>query len=314
MPATGGRLGIWGVVPLLALLTALLLAACSAAPGPVRRVNGIAYCHLGGTAETLDLYLPASPPRHPHPLVIYIHGGAWQSGSADFSPDSLFGSVESSLVAQGWAFASINYRLAPRYRWPAQIQDATCAVRYLRAHAGTFHIDPAQIGVLGDSAGGQLVALLGLAPPSAGFNVGPALDISSSVQAVADLYGPTNLNSPKWRRSLIGREVSPAVFGIPAGQPSPVLVAASPVTYVAPGAPPFLVVQGQEDRLVPPVQSKDLVARLRSSGDLATLVPVRNAGHTLAPANGRSPAPSVAAVALTIEAFFKAHLSSAVTK
>jgi acetyl esterase/lipase len=94
--------------------------------------------------------------------------------------------------------ASVNYRLAPQYLWPAQIEDVKCAIRYLRASAATYGIDTTRIGAWGGSAGGHLVSMLGTAGPSAGYDVGQYLDQSSAVQTVVDEWGPADLTGPGW--------------------------------------------------------------------------------------------------------------------
>ena len=177
---------------------------------------------------------------------------------------------------------SINYRLAPEFKFPAQIQDVKCAIRSIRAHAATYGIDPNRIGALGGSAGGHLVALLGTSDASAGFDVGEYAEQSSRVQAVADLFGPADLPAMlTGRAELVGR----TVFGA-ATRDDPVLIKASPVTYITPDDPPFIILQGDKDTTVPPEQSQILYNRLTAGGVAATLVVVKNAGHGFTPSGG----------------------------
>lgn len=286
----------------------LLLAGCGGPPGLVGTPRTVVYCGNGGVAETMDVYEPQPAPAHPVPAVVDVHGGGWVLGDATLIAGTVDGDVEAALVGRGWVFISINYRLAPGSKWPAQIEDAMCAVRYVRAHAGQLHVDPARIGALGASAGGQLVSLLGLAGPQAGFSVGPYLDQSSRVQAVVDQYGPADLTAPDWASSPVAQRLSPEVFGVPVGGHTAVLVGASPVTYVAPGAPPFLVVQGAEDTVVPPTQSTELVRRLTGAGNRATLIMVQHAGHGLVPTGGGDVSPSMTQVAGRVVQFFTVHL------
>jgi len=255
------------------------------------------YCDPMGVPETLDLYEPLAVPSVPVPVIVWVHGGGWSHGSSSLSPSSVAGQVEFSVVQHGWVFASINYRLAPQYKWPAQIEDTKCAIRFLRAEAHVYHIDPNRIGAIGASAGGHLVSMLGLAGQSAGFDVGQYLQESSAVEAVVDEFGPEDLTSPDWAGSQAAEKLSPEVFGVPFGQPSAVLTAASPVTYIAPGAPPYLVQQGIEDQTVPPDQSEMFVRRLHASNDSASLQLVQNAGHGFN-ATGTGPvAPSLTVLA-----------------
>lgn len=215
------------------------------------------------------LYHPVTVPKEPVPVVVYFHGGGWEQGTPFIAPGTQIGDVESDLVNHGWDFATVQYRLAPRWSWPAQIIDAKCALRYLRASAAFLHIDPTHIGVIGDSAGGQLAAMAGRADPTAGFDVGQYVDRSSAVQAVVDEYGPADLAAPDWQSSPIAANVNQAVFGVAPGGDTAALSAASPVSYLGQGAPPFLVVQGAEDTVVPPAQSVELVDRLTGAHDEA---------------------------------------------
>jgi acetyl esterase/lipase len=228
------------------------------------------------------------------PAVVWVHGGGWIQGDSTIGPDSVTGMIESALVTQGWTFASINYRLAPRYRWPAQIVDTKCAVRYLRQHAKGLAINPRRIGAVGASAGGHLVSLLGLAGPNAGFDVGQHLAQSSAVQAVVDMSGPADLTTADWTTSPVALSSAERTFGLPLGQLAPVLTKASPVTYIRSGAPPFLVLHGAADTLVPPDQATELVHRLQDAGDDANLVMLEHADHTLMsiPQDPADPTPS----------------------
>ena len=295
-----------GLIALVALL--VVVSGCGGPPSLVGTQRSYTYCENGGVAETLDVYEPTSSIRSA-PAMVDIHGGGWVSGDANLQPGSVDWDVESALVSNGWVFVSINYRLAPTYRWPAQLQDAKCAVRYLRANAPALHIDPTRIGVIGASAGGHLASMLGLTGNQVAFDEGGFLNESSAVEAVVDEYGPTDLTSPEWPGSKIQRVFSKLTFGVEVGQQSPTLVAASPVTYVHPGAPPFLVIQGANDIVVPSGQSQELVRLLKGAGDEATLIMVRNAGHGLLQ-SGKGPLdPDVATVAADTVRFLTQQLS-----
>lgn len=291
------------------LAAALALAGCGpahVADGPVTRPEALTYCSPGGVALTMNVFPPNPAPARPAPVAMYVHGGGWEHGDAGLV--GVPNPVEASLVSRGFFVASINYRLAPKYRWPAQIEDAKCAVRFLRANATALHIDPSRIGVWGGSAGGHLVAMLGLAGPSAGFDTGEHLDQSSAVQAVVDEWGPADLTTSDWNRTA-AQLLVPQVFGVALDATSPVLIAASPVTYVRPGAPPFLIIQGADDPLVHPVQSQELLQRLRDAGDSATLLMVAGAGHSLVQSGSAPISPSLAQVDQTLVDFFSGHLA-----
>ena len=274
----------------------------------------LSYCDDGGVSETLDVYEPDPLPASPVPAVVYVHGGGWVQGDSAISAGSLIGQVASGIEAKGWVFVSIDYRLAPRFRWPAQIDDAACAIRFLRARSASLHIDPDAIGAIGDSAGGQIVSLLGLAGRDAGFDTASYTDQSSGVQAVVDLYGPADLTTPDWADAPLIQIYAPQAFGTDLGPGTPgspttdALIAASPVTYVGPDEPPFLIVQGAEDTVVPPDQSTELAARLRAAGDSARLVMVQHAQHGLLPVTGGPQTPAISQIVSQTVAFLVGHL------
>jgi acetyl esterase/lipase len=266
------------------------------------------YCHNGGEPQTLDLY-QGSVGRRPVPAVVWVHGGGWVTGSPKLEPGSVEAMVQTDLVKRGWVFVSVDYRLAPKHRWPAQIVDAKCAVRWVRANARSLHVDPSLIGVMGASAGGQLASLVGLTGNTTLFDEGADPGVSSAVATVVDEYGPSNLTAP----DLVDAKALPLLvkvtFAEPVGHPSPVLEAASPVTYVHPGAPPFLVIHGERDQIVPPSQSEMLVDALRADGDSAQLILVQNAAHGLVHRGDGPVTPSLTEVAGDIVTYLTTTLA-----
>jgi acetyl esterase/lipase len=238
------------------------------------------------------------------PVAMFVYGGGWTEGAAD--PVGQPSPVEAALANRGFFVASINYRLAPKHAWPAQIEDAKCAVRFLRANARKLDIDGSRIGVWGASAGGHLVSLLGLAGRAAGWDVGQYLDQSSAVEAVVDEWGPADLTTTEWSPA-VALLIAPKVFGVPFGTASPTLVAASPVTYVHAGAPPFLIIQGVEDQTVHAIQSQEFEHRLVAAGDSARLLMVANAGHGLIHVGVSPVSPPVTQVDQEIVSFFVSH-------
>jgi len=264
----------------------------------------LTYCTADGVALKLDLYLPQRFDERPVPVVLYVHGGGWQEGDKTWISRIL---PAERLVARGYAVAAINYRLAPRSHWPAQIADAKCAVRFLRAQAARYQLDPERIGVWGESAGGHLAALLGLAGPAAGLEgTGGYAGQSSRVAAVVDMCGPTDFGSLPL--DLPNRLLAQVLLGT---QPGPALLRqVSPISYVAPGAPPFLILQGAKDTLVAPDQSHRLYNALRAAGAPATLVLVQNAGHVFAPVGGPI-SPTIAQIDQQVVDFFDTSLQQA---
>ena len=251
--------------------------------------------------QALDLYVPEKPLEHDRPLLIYVHGGGWKGGDKASFPAKF-------LLDRGYAVASVNYRLTDEAIFPAQIEDCKAAVRWLRAHASEYHINKDRIGVMGDSAGGHLVALLGT---SGGVkelegHVGKYLDVSSRVQCVVDWYGPTdmsvffrqakdeNIFKPHPEKSPLAELFG----GMPADKPDLVRLA-NPVAFVSPDDPPFLIQHGDKDTLVPVAQSEMLADALKKAGVEVEIVVIPGAGHGFGPKANAIPA---------VERFLDKHL------
>ncbi len=224
----------------------------------------IPYCSPGGIELKMDLYYPAY--GGPWPALVYVHGGGWTEGDKS--------GVLVTPSEAGYLVASINYRLYPAFQFPAMIEDVKCAVRFLRQHARQYNLDPERIALIGHSAGGHLVALAGLADESAGWDVGQYRNQSSRVQAVVVLAGPADLTRgfPGWVDQLLR-----GVFG------AEQLVSGSPVTYASPDDPPFLVIHGEADPVVPLEQATLLAQALTNAGVPVELLTVRNGGHGFEP-------------------------------
>lgn len=265
--------------------------------------RNVTYCTAGGEALKMDLFLPQSSGGHA-PVVVYIHGGSWVGGDK-FE----VGLAGNELARKGYVVASINYRLGPKHKWPAQIQDAKCAIRYLRASAAQYKLDPDRIAAWGSSAGGHLAALLGLTDTTAGFDVGQYLDQSGRVQAVVDMFGPTDLNA--YDPDNYSRGIGQSVFGVTQynAESRDLLRRASPVTYAgnSPGVP-FLILHGDKDSLVPLSQSQALYDRLKSAGTQAELVVVQNGEHGFRPTGGDIN-PGIQQIRNMIDSFFDSTLT-----
>ena len=259
------------------------------------------YCTDGGKALTLDLYEPSGA-RSPHPLLIFAHGGSWAFGSSRLiEQNKLTQGVVSGVLAHGFAVASINYRLAPADPWPAQIIDVRCAVRYLRATAAHWNLDSRRFAAMGNSAGAQLVSLAALSDTQVPeWNTSQYATQSGAVAAVVDCWGPADLTATGWSQTALA--IGRVVFQVNLGNNSDALRVASPTTYVHAGAPPFLIVQGTADKLVPPAQSMELRDLLVAAGDTATLVEVDHAAHELTPSGGAI-SPDIATLTATVVGF-----------
>jgi acetyl esterase/lipase len=288
-------------VPLtLTTLLCSILTVSAQEPANVRVLKDIPYVRDGHERQKLDLYLPTDA-QAPLPLVIWVHGGGWQNGSKENCPAR-------PLTQQGFAVASLNYRLSGHAVFPAQIEDCQAAVRWLRAHAKEHHLDPDRFGAWGSSAGGHLVALLGTADHVKEWNtLGEHRDVSSRVQAVCDWFGPTDLlQMDQQARESGGRPFHDAanspeskLIGGPIQEHREQAAKANPIVYITKDAPPFLIVHGDADPLVPVGQSRLLEAALKQAGVPVTLHIVEGGGH----GGWRDPKPRD-----LVEAFFRKQL------
>jgi acetyl esterase/lipase len=150
-------------------------------------IKDIEYAKIGDVSNKLDLYIPKNDGSKPLPLIIFIHGGGWLGGDKAKPYIPIIPTVE-----KGYINASINYRLSNVAKFPACVEDCKSAVRWLRANAKKYNINPDKIGVWGESAGGHLSLMVGCADTSAGFDVGDNLKVSSRVQAVISVFGPAD--------------------------------------------------------------------------------------------------------------------------
>lgn len=294
LTACGGRLA--PATPTSAPTPTLVPLAIQVEAGATNK--DVTYCSPDGVPQKLDLVYPRDL-KTPARLAVYVHGGGWTSGDKNGGAGSL---DARGLLERGYVVASLNYRLAPQYKFPAQIVDVKCAIRFLRAHATQLKIDPNKIGVWGGSAGGHLVALLGTSDASAGWDVGEWLTQSSRVQAVADEFGPADLRLfPDNAKVLANR-----IFGA-TSRADPVLVQASPVTYITSDDPPFLILHGDQDKTVALEHSQVLHERLQAGGVSSTLVVVKNAGHGFTPSGGAI-SPTRAELSKMIADFFDKYV------
>jgi len=270
-----------------------------ALPEGVRVERDIAYVTGGHARQKLDLYLPKA--ARALPLIINIHGGAFRAGSkAD--------GVPAEYLGLGYAVASIGYRLSGDAIWPAQIEDCKAAVRWLRANAAKYGLDPDRFAAWGASAGGHLATMVGTAGGVKEFEVGENLGVSSCVRAVVDYFGPTDFLQMDAHRLPNGQVHDGAdspesqLVGGALQENKDKVARANPITYVTREAPPFLICHGDADPLVPHHQSVLLEAALRKAGVPVTFYTVKGAGH------GRFNDPKVAE--LTKE-FLAKHLKPA---
>jgi acetyl esterase/lipase len=271
--------------PSLLLLFLTLVLSFGTAQGqslpPNTKVwRDVEYVPGGGHTRSLDLYVPEKKGDAKLPLVIWIHGGAWRGG--DKAENKALW-----LLKEGFASASINYRPSPEARFPAQIEDCKAAIRFLRSKAGEYGFDADHIGVWGSSAGGHLAALLGVSggvKELEGNPENPA--ISSRVQAVCDFIGPSDLLTLSAQSDVEstvqhddpGSNASQLIGGALQENVEKAR-AASPVVYVTPDDPPFLIVHGDDDHYIPVGQSWELHGTLQKAGVKSTIHVIKGGGH-----------------------------------
>jgi acetyl esterase/lipase len=243
----------------------------------VRVEKDIPYAATKNPRQMLDLYQSKNPKgAGPLPVVVNIHGGAFRMGDKNRGVGEIL-----DFVASGdYAAVSINYRLSDEALWPAQIHDCKAAIRWVRANASKYHLDPDRIGVMGGSAGGHLVAMLGTSGGIEALegDLGPYRSTSSKVRCVVDEFGPSDF------LAMGGSHDDPdspesALIGGALQEHKDRARAASPITYVSEDDPPFLIFHGTADPMVPFSQSERLAKALKDAGVECHFVPVTGAGH-----------------------------------
>lgn len=248
----------------------------SKVPEGVTVYRDVAYVTDGHERQKLDLYVPEVGENLP--LIIWVHGGAWRGGDKTHY-------VRMEYLKSGYAGASLNYRLSQHAIFPAQIEDVKAAVRWLRANAETYRLDPHRFAAWGSSAGGHLVAMLGTTGAIEEFEVGENLKVSSRIQAVVDYFGPTDflqMDAQSLPDGLVhDAPDSPEsqLVGGPIQEHKDRVARANPITYVSKDDCPFLIIHGDRDKLVPYQQSVLLKDALEEAGVPVTFYRVEGGGH-----------------------------------
>lgn len=254
--------------------------------GKVKVTPDIAYSTLPSYRPMLlDLYRPAG--KGAHPLVIYVHGGSWTTGSKRTTGHFTdFPGVLTSLARHGFVVASVDYRLSGEAPFPAALQDVKAAIRFLRAHAGSYGIDPNRVAIWGASAGAHLGAMAAFTGEEMEFDP-PGMENAEqpeSVQAFVGWYGPYELSSMFQQATAPGSPIDASgpmrFFGCtPEGCPPGVFAKSSPISYVDAGDPPTLLIHGTSDTTVPADQSRQLAKRLKAAGVNAELTLINGVSH-----------------------------------
>ncbi|HWJ70759.1 MAG TPA: alpha/beta hydrolase [Sphingobium sp.] len=271
-------------------------------PGGVTVHRDIVYQTLPGyRPQIVDVYVPSTP--GPHPLILYIHGGGWMGGHTRHSGALAdFPKVLAALAAEGFTVASLEYRLSGEAKFPAQLQDSNAALRFLRAHAAQYRIDPKRVGVWGGSAGGHLTALT--ATTCGNIALDPAAAQDGCVQAAVTWYGVFDFAAMNEAADGAGTQL----LGCAETCPDDRLRAVSPVTYIDSKAPPFLLIHGDDDKVVPVAQSHLGEAALRKAGVPVESIYIPGVDHSFI---GQTPAATRAATLQAVNAtfdFFHARL------
>lgn len=227
-----------------------------AVPGVVEKLD-VEFGKGGDETLRLDIYWPENIDG-PRPGLLLFYGGGWRQGRKD-----QLRAYAQSFAKHGYVVATPQYRLREAGRWPNSIQDAKCAVRWMRAHAAEYHVDPNRIGVMGNSAGAYLALMVGYTPGVPEFEGdGGWADQSSAVQAVVDIYGPADFTEPVRRNHPLILSYMNGTYEEGAER----YEKASPIRYVNEKTPPTCVIHGTVDMLVPVHQSDWLVEKLAATG------------------------------------------------
>ncbi|MGE3490414.1 MAG: alpha/beta hydrolase fold domain-containing protein [Vicinamibacterales bacterium] len=247
----------WGVAP-LSLDT--LLAGVDL--GQSRLNRGVPFAAPEGVQLTMDIYRPITD--GPHPAIVQIHGGAWQRGAP--GNDAAFAA---RLASRGHVVFAIDYRHAPAWKWPAQLDDVQTALAWIREHGAEYGADPSRLALFGRSAGSQLAMVAGLQDPG--------------VSAVISYYGPVNLTNG-WREPprpdpIGSRDVLEAMLGGTPDQMPERYQHASPISYVSAKAPRTLLIYGSRDHIVQPKYGRNLHAALRAAGASSELIEIPWGDH-----------------------------------
>lgn len=249
-------------------------------PADVSLQSNVVFGKGGGRELTMHILSPKDGPKDSSPVFVWIHGGGWQGGRKESGLYSMI-----PFVRKGFVCATIEYRLTGEAPFPAQIEDCKCAIRYLRAHADKYRIDPDRIAVGGSSAGGHLAALVGT---SGGVEqlegTGGWQDQSSEVQAVVDLYGPTDFElfvtaKGYENHNRDGSPESKLLGGGTVLENKAGIRRVNPISYIDKDDPPFLIIHGSEDPTVPLNQSQALHASLEKANVECKLHVIEGAKH-----------------------------------
>lgn len=298
------RLPLGAVIVLTAAISLLVFIGLNATLGYVSHrttekddynlpltITNVTYCN----GEKLDLFVPQS--KQPVPLVIYIHGGGWRYGS---KVGGLFPDVK-TLTSKGYAVASVNYRLSARAKFPAQIQDIFCAVRFLRSQARIYNLDREKFGLIGISAGGHLAALAATASDQPMYTSGDYQEQSSKIQAAVILSGLLDLTDKAF--STATKQNIKELLG-----PGETALSSSPTSYLSADDPPMFALYASHDTQVPTHQTRNFITAAQSLGVTAGSLEVKSATHNFDPYFALGTRPSKGEWLESVAQFFAKNL------
>lgn len=291
----------------LVLSASAVVFSRAAEPGP-REIPDVTFL-APNRAEKLDLYLPAPPATGKlSPAVVWIHGGGWTGGT---KTEARGKSICRTLASAGYVAVSTDYKLGPG-SWPLNLLDCKNAVRFLRAHAAEYRLDPDRIAVAGGSAGGHLALMVGLTAQKQLFEPdAPYPGVSSAVRCIIDMYGPANLRTrPEDKTPMRTLMTGPsrAAFGA-ASDNADVWRIASPVHHVTQNSPPVLILHGRADSTVDYQQSDEMAAALKAGGGAHEYLLLDGIGHSF-DWGGWNKKPLPRDVKSAALAFLERHLAS----
>ena len=246
-----------------------LLISCFtlALPLPAELKKDIEFAKPGGVSLLLNAYVPEG--KGPFPTVIIVHGGGWEAGTRTSYVPPLF----DPLSKASFAWFSIDYRLAPAHRFPAQAEDVDAAIRWVRKHAREYKVDTKRIALMGESAGGHLVSWAGVKGKD-----------DTKVAAVVSFYGVHDFNARSRTMGEIGKNVTQLLdLKGPGPEAEEKMRLASPITFVHKAMPPFLMIHGTADKAVPYEQSPQMCAKMKEAGVRCEVFTVDGAPHGIGP-------------------------------
>jgi acetyl esterase/lipase len=257
------------------LMVVGVLTPCALLAQPKREYKDVAYATVGGKTLALDLYMPSGVESPP--LLVWVHGGAWQNGTK--------AGVPKQLIDRGYAVASVDFRQSTEARFPAMVFDIKGAIRFLRASADTYGYSVDRIAIAGNSSGGHLVALVGVTNGDSALegSVGGHTDRSSAVQAIVDYYGASNLTTILAQSTPYGLGVREPALRLLLGDlpdaKKELARQASPVYHVTRGSPPLFLLHGDQDPQMPINQAHEIQGAYEKLGLDVTFDVLHGAAH-----------------------------------